>query len=175
MSMRVSGWVLAAVLGGAVMAGPVRAAEERSAVTISADSLDVNRKGRVAMYRGNVSAVDRGRGLSILADQIDFFFDERMEELDRAIATGNVRITFGERRGASERAEYTPKDSRVVLQGHPKVWQDSDVVTGCKISLLLREERSLVEGCKGERVNVVLYPKRGEAPTPQPAPPAPRR
>ena len=97
-----------------------------------------------------------------------------MEELDRAIATGNVRITFGDRRGASERAEYTPKDSRVVLQGHPKIWQDSDVVTGCKISLLLREERSMVEGCQGERVNVVLYPKRGETPPSKPAAPAPR-
>ncbi len=170
--MRMCGWVLAAVLCGAILVGPARAAEERSAITISADSLDVNRKGRVAMYRGNVSAVDQGRGLSILADQIDFLFDERMEELDRAIATGNVRITYGDRRGASERAEYTPKDSRVVLQGHPKIWQDSDVVTGCKISLLLREERSMVEGCQGERVNVVLYPKRGEAPV---APQAPRR
>ncbi len=170
--MRACGWVLAVVLGGALLACPARAAEERTAITISADSLDVNRKGRLAVYRGNVSAVDRARGLSILADQIDFHFDERMEELDRAIATGNVRITYGERRGTSERAEYTPKDSRVVLQGHPKIWQDSDVVTGCKISLLLREERSLVEGCQGERVNVVLYPKRGEAPaTPQ----APRR
>jgi len=169
--MREYGWVLAAILCGVAAVGPAWAAEERSAITISADSLDVNRKGRVAAYRGNVSAVDRGRGLSILADQIDFLFDERMEELERAIATGNVRITYGERRGASERAEYTPKDSRVVMQGHPKIWQDSDVVTGCKISLLLREERSMVEGCQGERVNVVLYPKRSEAPTPQ----APRR
>jgi len=169
--MREYGWVLAAILCGVAVVGPAWAAEERSAITISADSLDVNRKGRVAAYRGNVSAVDRGRGLSILADQIDFLFDERMEELERAIATGNVRITYGERRGASERAEYTPKDSRVVLQGHPKIWQDSDVVTGCKISLFLREERSMVEGCQGERVNVVLYPKRSEAPTPQ----APRR
>jgi lipopolysaccharide export system protein LptA len=169
--MRGYGWVLAATLCGVATVGPAWAAEERSPITISADNLDVNRKGRVAVYRGNVSAVDRGRGLSILADQIDFLFDERMEELERAIAAGNVRITYGERRGTSERAEYTPKDSRVVLQGHPKIWQDSDVVTGCKITLLLREERNMVEGCQGERVNVVLYPKRGEAP----APPAPRR
>jgi lipopolysaccharide export system protein LptA len=50
-----------------------------------------------------------------------------------------------------------------VLVGHPKVWQNDDVVTGCKITLLLREDRHQVEGCEGERVNAVLYPKqRGE-------------
>jgi lipopolysaccharide transport protein LptA len=166
--MSVRGWTAAAVLCVAA-AGVSWAAEVRSPITISADNLDVDRKGRVAVYRGNVAAVDKGRGLSILANQIEFFFDERMEDLERAVATGDVRIAFGERRGASERAEYTPRDARVVLLGHPKLWQDSDVVTGCKISLLLREERSTVEGCQGERVNMVLYPKRGETP------PAPRR
>ncbi|MBI4536996.1 MAG: OstA-like protein [candidate division NC10 bacterium] len=170
--MRACEYMLAAILCcGAATAGLSWAAEEKSPITISADNLEVNRKSRLAVYRGNVSAVDRGRGLSILADQIDFLFDERMEDLERAVATGNVRITYGERRGASDRAEYTPRDARVVLLGHPKIWQDSDVVTGCKISLLLREERSAVEGCQGERVNVVLYPKRSEAGAPQ----APRR
>lgn len=162
--MKACGWILAAVLFGLALAGPLRAAEAPSPIVISADGLEVNRKGRLAVYRGNVSATDRGRGLTILAEQIEFFFDERMEDLEQAVATGNVRITYGERRGASERAEYYPQDARVVLLGHPKIWQDSDVVTGCKISLHLREDRSSIEGCQGERVNMVLYPKRGEAP-----------
>jgi lipopolysaccharide transport protein LptA len=169
--MRGLGWLLAAAVCGMAVAAPVRAAEERTPITISADSLEVNRKGRVAVYKGNVAAVDKGRGLSILADQIDFMFDEKMEDLERAVAVGNVRISYGERRGTSERGEYFPRDARVVLLGHPKVWQDTDVITGCRISLHLREDRSSVEGCQGERVNMVLYPKRGEAAPPQ----APRR
>ncbi len=142
--------------------GAAEPAENRSPITISADALEVNRKGRVAVYRGNVAANDRGRGISILADQIEFFFDERMEDLERAIAVGNVRLSYGERRGVAERAEYYPTESRAVLIGHPKVWQNNDVVSGCKITLFLRDDRSQVEGCEGERVNAVLYPKRGE-------------
>jgi lipopolysaccharide export system protein LptA len=150
---------------------PARAAEEKSAITISADSLEVNQKTRTAVYRGNVAANDRSRGVTILADRIEFFFDEKMQDLDRALANGNVRLSYGERRGVAERAEYFPGESRAVLIGHPKVWQDNDVVTGCRIVLFLREDRSRVEGCEGERVNAVLYPKRGEG-----APPvAPRR
>jgi lipopolysaccharide export system protein LptA len=156
------------VVCGALSAfvGTARSAEDKSPITISADTLEVNRKARVAVYRGNVAANDRARGISILADQIEFFFDERMEEVDRALAVGNVRLTYGERRGVAERAEYYPAESRAVLIGHPKVWQNNDVVSGCKITLLLRDDRSQVEGCEGERVNAVLYPKRGEgAPT----------
>jgi lipopolysaccharide transport protein LptA len=147
---------LVAIVGAAV------AAETKSPITISADTLEINRKARVAVYRGNVAANDRGRGVSILADQIEFFFDERMEELERALAVGNVRLSYGERRGVAERAEYYPAESRAVLIGHPKVWQNNDVVSGCKITLLLRDDRSQVDGCEGERVNAVLYPKQGE-------------
>ncbi len=151
-----------------LLLGPVapRAAEQPSPITISADSLELNRKAHVAVYRGNVAANDQARGVSIQADQIEFFFDDRMEEVDRAAATGNVRISYGERRGAAERAEYYPRESRAVLLGSPKVWQDNDVVTGCKITLLLREDKSRVDGCEGQRVNAVLYPKRTEGAQP---------
>jgi len=155
-------WAL--VVCGVFLALPglVHSAQERSPITISADTLEVNRKARVAIYRGNVAANDRARGMSILADQIEFFFDERMEELDRVLAAGNVRLSYGERRGVAERAEYYPAESRAVLIGHPKVWQNSDVISGCKITLLLRDDRSPVAGCEGERVNAVLYPTRGD-------------
>jgi lipopolysaccharide transport protein LptA len=62
----------------------------------------------------------------------------------------------------AERVEYYPQEEQAVLLGHPKVWQESDVITGCRITLHLREDRSQVDGCDGERVNAVLYPKRGE-------------
>ncbi len=142
--------------------GVAGSADERLPITIAADTLEVSRKSRLAVYRGNVVANDRARGVSILADRIEFYFDERMETVQRAVAAGNVRLAYGERRGAGERAEYYPAESRAVLVGHPRIWQDNDVVSGCKITLLLREDRSQIDGCEGERVNAVLYPRRGE-------------
>jgi len=143
--------------------GIVGAAEQqRAPITISSDSLEVNRKAHVAVYQGNVAANDRGRDFSLLADRIDFYFDDNMEEVQHATAQGNVRLSYGERRGVAERAEYFPKEDRAILLGHPKVWQENDMVTGCRITLLLREDRSQVDACDGERVNAVLYPKRDE-------------
>jgi len=160
--MRGDRWALLICVLLALAPGVVWPAEEQAPITITADSLEVNRKARAAIYRGNVAANDREHGISILADRIEFYFDERMEEIERAAATGNVRLSYGERRGVAERAEYYPQEERAVLLGHPKIWQESDVVTGCRITLHLREDRSQVDGCEGERVNAVLYPKRGE-------------
>jgi lipopolysaccharide export system protein LptA len=165
--------LIGTLLAGAVCSGalagerrpavdPRQGGESRAPITISADTLDVSRKDRVAIYEGNVNAVDKGRGFSIQANRIEFHFDEKMEDIDRATAMGNVRISFGERRGTGERAEYFPREERAILQGHPKVWQDNDVVSGCKITLLLKEDRSRVDGCDGERVNAVFYPRGGE-------------
>jgi lipopolysaccharide transport protein LptA len=163
------GALLAVAISSGALAGerrpagdPRQTADTRAPITISADTLEVSRKDRVAVYEGNVNALDKGRGLSIQANRIEFHFDEKMEDIDRAVAVGNVRISFGERRGTGERAEYFPREERAILQGHPKVWQDNDVVSGCKITLLLKEDRSRVDGCDGERVNAVFYPRRGE-------------
>ncbi len=168
--MRRTRWLVLPLLFLAAAPGVLRAAEQRAPMTISADSLEVSRKARVAIYQGNVAANDRGRGLSILADRIDFYFDENMEQVQHAVALGNVRLSYGERRGVAERAEYFPGEDRAVLLGHPKVWQESNVVTGCRITLFLREDRSQVDGCDGERVNAVLYPKRDEGQPPGGAP-----
>jgi lipopolysaccharide export system protein LptA len=165
------------VLGGALLAlvacggalaaerrptpDPRKPPETREPITISADSLEVSRKDRLAIYEGNVVANDKGRGFSILANRIEFHFDEKMEDVERATAIGNVRISLGERRGTGDRAEYFPQEERAVLTGHPKVWQDTDVVSGCRITLLLKEDRSRVDGCDGERVNAVFNPRGG--------------
>lgn len=171
------GALLAVVVGDSALAGerrpapdPRQTADSREPITISADALEVSRKDRVAIYEGNVVANDKGRGFSILANRVEFYFDEKMEDVERAMAVGNVRISFGERRGTGERAEYFPREERAVLMGHPKVWQDNDMVTGCKITLLLKEDRSRVDGCDGERVNAVFYPRRGEGGIPGAAP-----
>ncbi len=174
--MKRRGWLLLVGLLLTLWPGYLRAAEvQQTPITISSDSLEINRKARVAVYEGNVVASDKGRGLTISAGQIEFFFDDKMEEVERAVATGNVRLSYGQRRGTADQAEYFPGEARAVLLGHPRVWQNNDVVTGCRITLWLREDRSQVDGCEGERVNAVLYPKRGQGPAEPPRSTAPRK
>lgn len=137
-------------------ASPAAAAEKKP-VTISADRLEVDRKRFLARYSGNVVAVDRGRCMTITSDEMEFNFDDKMEEIQKAVAQGQVRITYQDKRSVSERAEYYPKEDRAVLTGRAtKVWQQDDVLVGSKIVLLFKEDRSIVESDGKQRVQSVF-------------------
>ncbi len=135
--------------------------------TISADRLEVDRKNRVAVYEGHVVAEDKGKCVTIHADRMDFYFDERMEEIQRVVAVGNVRIAMGEKYSSSGRAEYFPQEDRALLEGSPRVWQDNDTVSGSRIILYLAQDRAVAEKGDGERVVAVVYPRntQGGAPS----------
>ncbi len=128
-------------------------------ITITADHLEMNRKLRTAVYTGNVTADDKNRGMVILSDKMEFFFDEKMEQIQRGLATGNVRISAGERRMTSDQLELFPAEEKAVLTGDPRVWQDNDLVTGTKITIFLKEDRAIVEGDPSKRVTAILYPR----------------
>ncbi|MGH7410205.1 MAG: LptA/OstA family protein [Candidatus Methylomirabilis sp.] len=128
-------------------------------ITISADHLEVNRKLQRAVYTGNVTADDKNRCMVILSDKMEFFFDEKMEQIQRGLASGNVRITAGARRITSDQLELLPGEDKAILTGDPRVWQDNDLVTGTKITLFLKEDRAVVEGGPAKRVTAVLYPR----------------
>ncbi|MBI2902973.1 MAG: lipopolysaccharide transport periplasmic protein LptA [Candidatus Methylomirabilis oxyfera] len=132
---------------------------EKKPITITADHLEVNRKSLTAVYTGNVTADDKGRGMVILSDKMEFFFDEKMEQIKRGLATGNVRISAGERRITSDQLELFAGEERAVLTGDPRVWQDNDLVTGTKITIFLKEDRAIVEGGPSKRVTAILYPR----------------
>jgi lipopolysaccharide export system protein LptA len=60
----------------------------------------------------------------------------------------------------AEKAVYYEDDEKVVLTGKPVVKQGNDFVEGSKITLYLKEKRSLVEGSKDQKVRAVLFPRR---------------
>ena len=157
-------WIVAGavVVSLSLLAGSGQAEEkktEKKPMTITADHLEVNRKLHNAVYTGNVTADDKGRGMVILADKMEFLFDEKMEQLQKGLATGNVRISAGERRITSDQLELFSGEERAVLTGDPRVWQGNDLVTGTKITIFLKEDRAIVEGGPSKRVTAVLYPR----------------
>jgi lipopolysaccharide transport protein LptA len=157
---------------GRILAAPGPGGE-RKPVTISADRLEVDRRNLVARYTGNVVATDRGRCMTIIADQMEFNFDQKMEEIQKAVAQGQVRITYRDKKSVSDRAEYFPQEDRAVLTGRPKVWQQDDLLVGSKIIILFKEDRSIVESDGKERVQAVFQGQREQRQAKRPAPASP--
>jgi lipopolysaccharide export system protein LptA len=63
-------------------------------------------------------------------------------------ASGNVLMQQGPKRAKSKKALYYQRDEKLVLTGDPEVWEEGYRVTGTKMTMLLKEDRSIVEGSR---------------------------
>lgn len=151
-------FILVGTSAWAAQSPPSGATEPQRPTTITADHLEVSRKERRAIYTGNVVA--KTPDLTVTADRMEFEFDEKMEAVERMVALGNVHISQGEGTTAvSERATYSIAQERVLLEGHPRVWHEGNMVSGARMTLYIQENRQVVEGNESERVTAVIYPK----------------
>ena len=130
--------------------------DKNAPVVVDADSLDSFQKQGLAIFKGNVIA--RQNNSVQYADKMEVYTDSKTDRVERVVSTGNVRIITRDcRMGTAERTEYYDAEQRVVLIGHARVWRDSDVVTGERITIYIAEDRSVVEGGKQERVKAIFY------------------
>lgn len=130
--------------------------DKNGPVVVDADSLDSFQKQGLAIFKGNVIA--RQNNSVQYADKMEVYTDSKTDRVERVVSTGNVRIITRDcRMGTAERTEYYDAEQRVVLIGNARVWRDSDVVTGERITIYIAEDRSVVEGGKQERVKAIFY------------------
>ena len=161
---RSAGWTCSALFllsATSAMAGeiPPQGTEAGRPTTVTADRLEVSRKERRAIYTGNVVATTTD--LTVVADRMEFYFDEKMEAVERMVAIGNVQVSRSDgTRAVSQQVTYDVLQERVVLEGQAVAWLRGNKVSGMRITLFIAEDRELVQGDERERVTVVIYPKQ---------------
>ena len=127
-------------------------------LTVDADKMERFGKESLVIFSGNVVA--RRDNSVQYADRVDVYLDEKGDRVLRTVSTGSVRIITKDcRTGTAQRAEYYDLDQRVVLIGNARVWQDDNVVSGDTITILISQDRTVVEGGKQERVKGIFYAK----------------
>lgn len=136
-------------------------------IIIKSNSLQIDNKRQVVTFTGEVNA---SQDIFVLdCDKMFVFYknppgqkegEGGETKIDRIVATGNVRIkrTLGGM-ATAEKAVYYQKEEKMVLTGNPVVRQGKDFVEGDRITLFLRESRSVVEGSKDKKVKAVIFPK----------------
>ena len=142
-------------------------ANKESQIVIKADSLEIDDQKQIVIFTGNVDA--REKDIVINCKKMVLYYKDQSAQpvsgtgqvnIDRIIATGEVKITRpNSGLATAEKAVYYRNDEKVVLTGKPKVKQGNDFVQGSKITLFLKENRSIVEGSKNERVRAVYSPR----------------
>jgi lipopolysaccharide export system protein LptA len=96
--------------------------------------------------------------LTIVCDQLVVRYAGKGNDVEEVVATGNVRISQGERIAFSGRAVYDNAAGIIRLEQNPRVQQGEDSITGATISYYVNELKSVVMGAPGQRVEAVIRP-----------------
>src|SRR6266436_8815297 len=122
---------------------------------VSSERMTFDSKTRIFIFEEKVRILRCA--MTILCDRLQVINDASDKNIDRIIATGNVRFQQGTRSAVAERADYFESEQRLVLTGNPRVWdtQEHDELTGEEIVLLLQEEKALVK-----QARVLFHPHK---------------
>jgi len=143
------------------LASTVVAAPQKP-TTITSGTMTAQGKSRKAIFEKSV--VLTREDMVIRADRMTVFFkkaqhgkpeesstknssgDSFGKQVDVVEALGSVIIEKADGNASSGRAVYYKDEDKVVLTESPKAWQNGTQVTGKRITIFLKEERSIVEG-----------------------------
>lgn len=126
-------------------------------IKIKSDQLLTDNNLKVATFTGNVVA--RQGDLTIYSDKMVINYSDDEGGISSSEVFGNVRIIQGERRGQADHGIYDAKLATITLDGSPKVFQNSDTITGKIITYYLDQDKSEVTSGSGSRVEAVIHPK----------------
>jgi lipopolysaccharide export system protein LptA len=126
-------------------------------IKIKSDQLLTDNSRKMATFTGNVAA--RQGDLTIYSDKMVISYSDVEGGISRSEVFGNVRIIQGERRAQADHGVYDAKSATIILDGNPKVFQNSDMISGKAITYYLDQDKSEVTSDSGSRVEAIIHPK----------------
>ncbi|MCP4668724.1 MAG: lipopolysaccharide transport periplasmic protein LptA [Deltaproteobacteria bacterium] len=138
-------------------------------IQVESKTLELNDKKKTVTFADNVHAkIDN---FAIQCSKMVVYYEGEQTaqkgaakvdaSIDRIVATGQVKIIRGKGGTATaEKGVYYQRGEKVVLTGKPVVKKGNDSVTGCRITIFLKENRSIVEACPNKKVRAVIHPDR---------------
>ncbi len=133
---------------------------QKTTTVITSNTMTASSLENKVIFRENVKMVQEG--LVVHSDIMIVYFKEKSAQASSPVgqlpsensqkeirvieAKGHVKIAKGESRATCTRALYDKQEERIILLGSPVVWEAGTRVSGQKITMFLKENRSMVEG-----------------------------
>ncbi|MFQ5455890.1 MAG: LptA/OstA family protein [Nitrospirota bacterium] len=150
------------------------AGEEKQPLSITADMMTVKNMENKAIFQGNVTVIKGDVRLNADRVEVSFSLPEKgrsskesgfagfesmmgldnQNEIDLIEAIGEVKMAQGNRKAKAEKAFYYQVEEKIVLTGNPEAWDNDQRIAGKKITIYLKEDKSIVEESR-----VVINPK----------------
>lgn len=123
---------------------------------LTADSLRLDPDAGTAVFDGSVQ-VSQGK-FRLQADRVEVFYSSRensgAKDIDRLVATGNVKLVSGSEKAEARSAIYDVADGNIRMQGDVLLTQGNNLLAGDTAIIDLEDGSARVEG----NVRTVLAP-----------------
>lgn len=148
--------IIAAVfLVAATGATTVSVNSAREPVVITSNRMEAAKLGDKVTFIGNV--ILKKESMTLSSDTMIVFYDTGSKDIRQIDAHGNVIVRKEGRVALANDASYYSSDEKIVLTGDARIIENENQLGGKKITLFMRDDRSLVEGGK-----VLLYQDKRE-------------
>jgi lipopolysaccharide export system protein LptA len=138
--------VLSLFLAGAAAEGAGPAEGKREPIVITSDSMKAAELDDTVEFVGNVTL--KKEGMTLYSDKVTVFYDTRTKGIREIEAQGNVVVRKEGRVAHAGRAQYYSSDEKIVLTGEARILENENEIGGDRITLFMRDDRSVVEGGK---------------------------
>lgn len=139
-------------------------------VHITSDTLEAFNDERLIVFSGNAVAVQGDK--VIRSDKLLVYYKKGADEgkgsatagigqggdLDRIEAKGPVRITQLKKIVTGDEAVYYQGDQKIIVSGNAVMREGPNIVKGDRITVLLDENRGIVDSPEKKRVTATIYP-----------------
>jgi len=146
----------------------------QGAMVIHSNTLEADDKKGIVVFTGEVDA--QRDDFTVYCHKMVVYYEKSpakkgsedfSAQIEKIVASGNVKIVRAEGGIATgENAVYYHQDEKLVLTGKPVVKQNDSSVEGDRITLFLKENRSVVESSSDKKVRAVIFPNqdKGQGP-----------
>jgi lipopolysaccharide export system protein LptA len=145
---------------GTSMAKPFGLMSSRAPIDMTSDTVEASQKQNSVTFKGNVVA--RQEDITLYANTLVIYYDPDAKGIKTVVASGNVKIVQLERRATGQKITFRQDDNRVLLEGEAVLREGENVIRGDRVVCYIDEDRCLVEGGKGGRVNTTITPPKKE-------------
>jgi lipopolysaccharide export system protein LptA len=124
-------------------------------IVITSKRMDANKLGDIVTFTGNVLL--KKEGMTLSSDSMIVFYDAGSKSIREVEAHGNVMVRKEGREAHAKDASYLNREEKIVLTGDARISENDSQLGGDRITLFLRDDRSVIEGGK-----VMLYQDKQE-------------
>jgi lipopolysaccharide export system protein LptA len=144
-----------------LLAAPAARGVEKGArepIVVTANRMEADKLGDTVTFLGDV--VLKKEAMTMNADELLVYYDQPAKGVREIEARGNVVVTQEGRVALANHAVYYSAEEKIVLTGDARVIENENQVGGERITLFMRDERSIIEG---GRVLIYQEQKEGSA------------